>query len=147
MDTVNVRFCPLHGDVIVPVYAHEGDAGMDLRADESVSVKPFERKLVPCGFSLAIPDGYAAYVQPRSGAAIRQGLGIINSPGLVDSNYRGELKVAVINLDPETPIVIERGDRIAQMVILHVPQVNLIVTNSLDETDRGDGGFGSSGMK
>lgn len=133
--------------VQLPSYAYEGDAGLDLRSNEDVVLKPFERKLISTGLAIALPDGYAGFVQPRSGMAIKKGLSIVNTPGLIDAHYRGELKIIAINLDPSEPIVIEKGDRIAQLVIQAVPSVELTEVEELDETDRGDGGFGSSGSK
>lgn len=133
--------------VQLPSYAYEGDAGLDLRSNEDVVLKPFERKLISTGLAIALPDGYAGFVQPRSGMAIKKGLSIVNTPGLIDAHYRGELKIIAINLDSSEPIVIEKGDRIAQLVIQAVPSVELTEVEELDETDRGDGGFGSSGSK
>ena len=130
----------------LPIYAYVGDAGLDLRSAEDVVLAPHERRLISTGLAIAIPDGYAGFVQPRSGMALKQGLSMANTPGLVDSHYRGELKVCAINLDDEKPIAITRGDRIAQLVILPVPQVTLLEVDQLDETDRGTGGFGSSGV-
>ncbi|MDO9556931.1 MAG: dUTP diphosphatase [Coriobacteriia bacterium] len=130
----------------LPRYAHEGDAGLDLFAAEDVTLEPFRRALVPTGIAVAIPEGHAGFVQPRSGLAIKQGLGLVNAPGLIDSHYRGEIKVIAINLDPETPITITRGDKIAQLVIQQVACVELIEVSELDETARGEGGFGSTGI-
>ena len=130
----------------LPSYAYEGDAGLDLRSSEDVTLKPFERRLVSTGLAIAIPEGYAGFVQPRSGMALKHGLSMANTPGLIDSHYRGELKVIAINLDPSEPIVIKRGDRIAQLVIQQVPVISLVEVEELDETDRGAGGFGSSGV-
>lgn len=135
----------LDEEVELPSYAYEGDAGLDLRSAEDVVLKPFERRLVSTGLAIAIPDGYAGFVQPRSGLALREGLSMANTPGLIDAHYRGELKVCAINLDPEREIHITKGERIAQLVIQKVPRVSLMEVNSLDETDRGVGGFGSSG--
>lgn len=135
----------LDEDVELPSYAYEGDAGLDLRSAENVVLKPFERRLVSTGLAIAIPDGYAGFVQPRSGLALRGGLSMANTPGLIDAHYRGELKVCAINLDPEREIHITKGERIAQLVIQKVPRVSLMEVDSLDETDRGVGGFGSSG--
>lgn len=135
----------LDEEVELPSYAYEGDAGLDLRSAEDVVLKPFERRLVSTGLAIAIPDGYAGFVQPRSGLALREGLSMANTPGLIDAHYRGELKVCAINLDPEREIHITKGERIAQLVIQKVPRVSLLEVNSLDETDRGVGGFGSSG--
>lgn len=131
--------------VELPSYAYGGDAGLDLRSNEDVVLAPLERRLVGTGLAVAIPEGYAGFVQPRSGMALKRGLSMANTPGLIDSHYRGELKVCAVNLDPETPISIERGERIAQLVIQRVPTVSLVEVGELDETDRGAGGFGSSG--
>jgi len=136
----------LDKSVQLPAYAYQGDAGLDLRSSEDVSLAPFERRLVPTGLAIAIPEGYAGFVQPRSGLALREGLSMANTPGLIDSHYRGELKVCAINLDSEKTIHIERGERIAQLVIQRVPTVTLSEVEELDETDRGAGGFGSSGI-
>lgn len=136
----------LDKSVQLPAYAYQGDAGLDLRSSEDVSLAPFERRLVSTGLAIAIPEGYAGFVQPRSGLALREGLSMANTPGLIDSHYRGELKVCAINLDPEKTIYIERGERIAQLVIQKVPIVTLSEVDELDETDRGTGGFGSSGI-
>ena len=132
--------------VELPSYAYEGDAGLDLRSNEDVTLAPFERKLVGTGLAIAIPEGFAGFVQPRSGLALREGLSMANTPGLIDAHYRGELKVCAINLDPSKRIHIERGERIAQLVIKKVPAVSLQEVDELDETDRGVGGFGSSGV-
>lgn len=144
---VDVAIKRLDPSVEIPTYAYEGDAGLDLRANETVDIAPFERVLIPTGLAIALPDGYAGFVQPRSGMALKRGLSIANTPGLIDAHYRGELKVIVINLDSSEPIHIERGERIAQLVIQQVPTVRLIEVDKLDETDRGAGGFGSSGSK
>lgn len=144
---INLPITRLSEDVVLPSYAYEGDAGLDLRANEDVTLEPFERKLISTGLAIAIPDGYCGYVQPRSGLALKKGLSMANTPGLIDAHYRGELKVCAINLDPRVPIVIEKGERIAQLVILKVPVVHLEEVDKLDETDRGAGGFGSSGVQ
>ena len=136
----------LDPDVELPGYAYAGDAGLDLRANEDIVLKPFERRLVSTGLAIAIPEGYAGFVQPRSGLALRKGLSMANTPGLVDAHYRGELKVCAVNLDSEIPIEIKKGERIAQLVIQKVPVVDLVEVDELDETDRGAGGFGSSGL-
>ena len=132
--------------VELPSYAYDGDAGLDLRSNEDVTLAPFERRLVGTGLAVAIPEGYAGFVQPRSGLALREGLSMANTPGLIDAHYRGELKVCAINLDPSKSIHIERGERIAQLVIQQVPVVSPLEVDELDETDRGTGGFGSSGV-
>ena len=110
-----------------------------------MTIAPFERVLIPTGLAIGLPDGYAGFVQPRSGLALKVGLSIANTPGLIDAHYRGELKVIAVNLDAHEPIVIERGERIAQLVIQQVPVVHLVEVDELDATDRGTGGFGSSG--
>ena len=138
----------LDPSIELPSYAYAGDAGLDLRSSEDVVLRPFERRLISTGLAIAIPDGYAGFVQPRSGLALKRGLSMANTPGLVDAHYRGELKVCAINLDPEEDIVISRGERIAQLVIQRVPTVSLKELDELDEldqTDRGAAGFGSSG--
>ena len=129
----------------LPSYAHDGDAGLDLYAAADVTLAPFERALVPTGIAVAIPEGHAGFVLPRSGLAARSGLSLVNSPGLIDSHYRGEIKVIAINLDASTPIEIRRGDRIAQLVIQPVARVEVKEADSLDTTARGEGGFGSTG--
>lgn len=132
--------------VVLPSYAYTGDAGLDLRANEDVELRPFERRLVATGLAVAIPDGFAGFVLPRSGLALREGLSMANTPGLIDAHYRGELKVCAVNLDPQKTIVIHKGDRIAQLVIMAVPSISLCEVGELDATDRGVGGFGSSGV-
>ena len=129
----------------LPAYAKPGDAGLDLFSTEDVSIKPGQRALVATGIALALPEGYACYVQPRSGAAIKLGLGLLNSPGLIDSGYRGEVKIIAVNLDPDETIDIKRGDKIAQLVVLQVPTVTLKEVATLPESERGAGGFGSTG--
>ncbi len=137
----------LDKSVELPSYAYEGDAGLDLRSAETVDLAPFERRLVSTGLAIAIPDGYAGFVQPRSGLALKKGLSMANTPGLIDAHYRGELKVCAINLDPKETIHIEKGERIAQLVIQKVPVVTLQEVEELSQTDRGAGGFGSSGVQ
>lgn len=143
---LSINITRLTDDVTIPAYAYPGDAGMDLRATEHVTLAPFERALVSTGLAVAIPEGYAGFVQPRSGLAIKQGVTVLNTPGLIDSHYRGELKVALINLDPNNYFEVNPGDRIAQLVIQKVENVVWNVVDSLDETERGQGGFGSSGV-
>lgn len=137
----------LDPDVVLPSYAYEGDAGLDLRANVDIDIAPFERKLIPTGLAVAIPEGFAGFVQPRSGLALKSGLSMANTPGLIDAHYRGELKVIAVNLDANEPIHISRGERIAQLVIQRVPVVSLMEVDELDKTDRGTGGFGSSGVQ
>jgi dUTP pyrophosphatase len=129
----------------VPARAYAGDAGMDLASCERVELAPGARALVPTGLAVAIPDGHAGYVQPRSGLAAKHGISIVNTPGLVDSGYRGELLVNLVNHDPSETFVVEPGMRIAQLVVLPVPPVELVEVDELPETERGAGGFGSSG--
>lgn len=147
MSNINLPIKRLDPSVELPSYAYQGDAGLDLRAAEDVDLAPFERKLIPTGLAIAIPDGYAGFVQPRSGMALKRGLSMANTPGLIDAHYRGELKVCAVNLDAHETIHIERGERIAQLVIQEVPVVTLVEVDELDETDRGAGGFGSSGVQ
>lgn len=144
-NAINLPIKRLDPTVELPSYAYAGDAGLDLRANEDVVLAPLERRLVSTGLAVAIPEGYAGFVQPRSGMALKRGLSMANTPGLIDAHYRGELKVCAVNLDPKEPITIERGERIAQLVIQKVPVVTLVEVDKLDETDRGAGGFGSSG--
>ncbi len=147
MSILKIEITKLRSDASIPAYAYPGDAGMDLRAVESLEIAPFERALVPTGLAIAIPEGYAGFVQPRSGLAIKQGVTVLNTPGLIDSHYRGELKVALINLDSKATFEVHPGDRIAQLVIKKVECVEWDLVDSLDETERGSGGFGSSGVE
>jgi dUTP pyrophosphatase len=135
----------LRPDAVVPRRAYPGDAGLDLSACERIELAPGERALVPTGLAVAIPDGYAGFVQPRSGLAARHGISIVNTPGLVDSGYRGELKVALLNTDTRESFVVEPGMRIAQLVVLPVPGVDPVEVGELPESERGPDGFGSSG--
>ena len=135
----------LDRELPLPRYAHDTDAGADLYAREAVVLQPGERALVPTGVALAIPTGFVGLVHPRSGLAHKAGLSIVNAPGTVDAGYRGEIKVCLINLDPRTPIEIERGDRIAQLVIQRVEHADFVEVDELDDTDRGTGGHGSTG--
>ena len=146
MQAISVPVKKLDESLETPAYAYSGDAGLDLRSAEETVLKPFERKAVSCGIALAIPSGYAGFVMPRSGLAAKHGISIVNSPGLIDSNYRGEIKVLLINLDAHDDFAIAKGDRIAQLVISAVPPVSLCEVDSLDETSRGECGFGSSGV-
>jgi dUTP pyrophosphatase len=128
----------------VPTRAYDGDAGIDLAACERVELGPGERALVPTGLAVAIPHGYAGYVQPRSGLATKHGISIVNTPGLIDAGYRGELLVNLLNTDPRTSFVVEPGMRIAQLVVLQVPAVSLVEVEELPASERGARGFGSS---
>lgn len=140
---LNVKL--LSDNAVLPENAYAGDAGIDLRATEALVLRPFERALIPTGLAMAIPEGYAGFVLPRSGSAIKQGLSLVNSPGLIDSGYRGEIKCIAINLDPQNDISIQVGDRVAQLVVMKVENLQLMQVDELDVTQRGEGGFGSSG--
>ena len=130
-----------------PGYAHPGDAGADLVAAEAVRLEPGQRALVGTGVRIALPDGYAAFVIPRSGLAARHGITIVNAPGTVDAGYRGEIKVALLNTDASEPYDIAVGDRIAQLIVLPVPQARFIPVDELPDSVRGEGGFGSTGYQ
>ena len=136
----------LRDDAVVPTRAYAGDAGLDLAACERVERGPGERATVGTGLAVAIPEGYAGFVQPRSGLASRHGVTIVNTPGLVDSGYRGELKVILLNTDSSEPFVVEPGMRIAQLVVMQVPDVDPVEVDELPETERGARGFGSSAV-
>ena len=135
----------LREDAVLPSQAYAGDAGMDLSACERVEIAPGERAVVGTGLAVAIPDGYAGFVLPRSGLAARHGLGKVNSPGLIDAGYRGEVKVILLNTDRYESFVVEPGMRIAQLVVLELPEVQPVEVAQLPESDRGPGGLGSSG--
>jgi dUTP pyrophosphatase len=143
--TVRLEVKKVREGAVVPARAYSGDAGLDLSACERVELPPGARALVPTGLAVAIPAGYAGYVQPRSGLAAKHGISIVNTPGLVDSGYRGELLVNLVNHDENDVFVVERGMRIAQLVILPVPPVELVEVDELPDSERGAGGFGSSG--
>lgn len=145
MPNIKLEVKRLDNSIELPAYAYPGDAGLDLRVSQAVTIHPFERVLLPTGFAIAIPEGYAGFVLPRSGMAYKRGLSIPNTPGLIDSHYRGELKVCAINLNPDTSVKLETGERVAQLVILPTPFVELVEVDELNETVRGAQGFGSSG--
>jgi dUTP diphosphatase len=134
----------LRDDAVVPVQAYAGDAGLDLAACERVEIGPGERALVGTGLAVAIPDGYAGFVQPRSGLAAEHGVTVLNTPGLIDSGYRGEVRVILHNSDPKTPFVVEPGMRIAQLVVVPLAEVEPIEVEELPASERGVRGFGSS---
>jgi len=134
----------LRDDAVVPERAYAGDAGLDLAACERYELGPGERAVVGTGLAVAIPEGYAGFVQPRSGLAAKHGVSVVNAPGLVDSGYRGELRVVLLNTDLAEPFVVEPGMRIAQLVVLPVPEVELAEVEELPESERGVRGFGSS---
>ena len=133
-------------DIPLPRYAKSGDAGADLCSSENILIAPGERALVSTGISIALPEGFAAFVHPRSGLAIKHGVGIVNAPGTIDAGYRGEIKVIVINHDLTSHYEIKRGDRIAQLVVQRVEQAEFCEVDALPESDRGSGGFGSTGV-
>jgi dUTP pyrophosphatase len=135
----------LRPDAVLPKRAYEGDAGLDLAACERVELEPGARAVVGTGLAVAIPEGHAGFVQPRSGLADRHGISIVNAPGLIDSGYRGELKVILVNTDTQHPFVVEPGMRIAQLVVLEVPELELAEVVELPSTERGVRGHGSSG--
>ncbi len=143
---VSLQVLCLDPDLPLPSYAREGDAGLDLLAREDVALRPGGgRGLVATGIAVAIPSGYAGFVQPRSGLALRHGVTVLNAPGLIDSGYRDELKVLLVNTDPEAPYLVRRGDRIAQLVIKAVARAELVPVAALPLSERGLGGFGHSG--
>jgi dUTP pyrophosphatase len=129
----------------LPSYAHPGDAGADLCTAVDVTLAPGERRLVPTGIALALPEGYVGLVHPRSGLAARHGLSIVNAPGTIDAGYRGEVQVCLVNLDPRAPITLRRGDRIAQLVVQRVEQARFVEVSDLPGSARGAGGYGSTG--
>jgi dUTP pyrophosphatase len=142
---VAIQILRLDPELDLPSYAKPGDAGADLLAREDVSLAPGERKLVATGIAIALPEGYVALVHPRSGLANRSGLSIVNAPGTIDAGYRGEIQVCLVNLDPTTPIVLSRGDRIAQLVIQRFETAEFVEVEALPDSVRGTGGYGSTG--
>jgi len=142
---VDLPFQRLTDGAALPESQHPGDAGLDLRSTVAVMVAPGERVMIPTGLAVAIPDGYAGLVLPRSGLASKHGLTLANAPGLIDAGYRGEVICAVVNLDPSTSVEIAVGDRIAQLVVVHVPAVAPAWVDDLPGSVRGEGGFGSTG--
>jgi dUTP pyrophosphatase len=134
----------LRGDAVVPERAYAGDAGLDLVACEHAILGPGERATVGTGLAVAIPEGHAGFVQPRSGLAARHGISVVNSPGLIDSGYRGELRVVLLNTDRTEPFTVEPGMRIAQLVVLRLPELELVEVDELPPSERGARGFGSS---
>jgi dUTP pyrophosphatase len=140
---VPVRLTSPHD--VVPAYALPGDAGADLSVAEDVELAPLERALVGTGVAVAIPEGYAGFVHPRSGLAHRLGLSLVNAPGTIDAGYRGEIKVNLVNLDPTTPLTLRRGDRVAQLVVQPVVRARFVPVEQLPDSPRGTGGHGSTG--
>ena len=143
IESVDVPIIAAH----VPMYAHPGDAGADLVSAEELRLGPGERALVATGVRIALPDGYVAFVVPRSGLAAKHGITIVNAPGTVDAGYRGEIKVSLLNTDATEPYDIAVGDRIAQLIVMPVPRVRFVPVDELPESARGEGGFGSTGYQ
>ena len=143
---MEISFRKLRDDAVVPARAYDGDAGLDLTACERVVLEPGKRALVGTGLAVAIPDGYAGFVQPRSGLAARHGITIVNTPGLVDSGYRGELRIILLNTDAHETFVVEPGMRIAQLTVVPVASVEPVEVEELPESERGVRGFGSSSL-
>ena len=141
---MEIKLKRLDKELPVPNYAHDGDAGCDLCSGIDVELKPGERALVPTGIAISIPEGYAGFVQPRSGLATKHGISIVNTPGLIDSKYRGEIGVILINLDSKKTFKVAHGDKIAQLIIQKVENVTFREVDELDRTKRGGGGFGST---
>lgn len=141
---MELQICRLRPEAVIPERAYSGDAGLDLAACDRIELAPGERATVGTGLAVAIPAGYAGFVQPRSGLAARHGITLVNSPGLIDSGYRGELRVVVLNTDRDNPFTIEPGTRIAQLVIMRLPEIELVEVEELPESERGVRGFGSS---
>ncbi|MDI6891605.1 MAG: dUTP diphosphatase [Actinomycetota bacterium] len=142
---MRIKLKQLDKELPTPRPVHDGDAGVDLFSRIDTTLKPGERALVPTGIAIAIPHGYAGFVQPRSGLALNHGISIVNTPGLIDSEYRGEVGVILINLNREKDFEVRRGDKIAQLVIQRIETIDFETVDELDNTRRGSGGFGSSG--
>jgi dUTP pyrophosphatase len=145
LSQLEVEILQIDKELPLPGYAYQGDAGCDLFSRVDLTVKPGERVLVPTGIAIAMPDGYAGFVQPRSGLASKNGITVLNTPGLIDSHYRGEICVILINLDLGKNFEIKKGHKVAQLVIQKVENVIFRVVDKLNSTERGTGGFGSSG--
>ena len=141
---IELRVVRLRPEAVLPAQAYPGDAGLDLAACEGVTLEPGERATVPTGIAVEIPAGYAGFVQPRSGLAARHGIGVVNSPGLIDSGYRGEIRVVLLNTDPRNAFTVEPGMRIAQLVVAPIAAVRLVEVDDLAVSERGGQGFGSS---
>lgn len=143
---VTIKYKLLDKSMPVPKYAHKGDAGLDLYSSIDYVLKPYERKLIPTGIKVAIPSGYAGFIQPRSGLAIKHGIALVNSPGLIDSGYRGEICIIIINLDSREDFTIKKGDKICQMVVKKIEEADLVESEELDISERAERGFGSTGI-
>jgi dUTP pyrophosphatase len=141
---ISLRVRRLRADAVVPSRAYDGDAGLDLAACDRLELLPGERGVVATGLAVEIPPGYAGFVQPRSGLAARHGIAVVNSPGLVDAGYRGELRVVLLNTDRSAAFVVEPGERVAQLVVLAVPEIEVLEVEELAASERGERGFGSS---
>jgi dUTP pyrophosphatase len=146
MSEIEIKYVLLHELATPPQYAHQGDAGADLVCVEDVILAPGERSLVPTGLAIALPEGYVGLVHPRSGLAFKQGIGIVNTPGTIDSGYRGELKICLINLDKKETVHLPAGSRIAQLVIQEVVTAQFVQVAGLEVTPRNEQGFGSTGV-
>lgn len=144
--TLKIKLQRLDPELPMPAYAHKTDAGCDLYSRINITIKPGERALIPTGIKIAILPGYAGFIQPRSGLAYKHGISIVNSPGLIDSGYRGEVSVILINQDPHKSFKIQRGDKICQLLIQKIERPEFEVVEELNETERGKAGFGSSGI-
>ena len=144
-EPVEILIQRLDPDLPLPSYAHPGDAGADLTSAVDIELAPGQRALVPTGIAVALPEGYAAFVHPRSGLAVRAGVGIVNAPGTVDAGYRGEISVLLINHDTTEPVRLRRGDRIAQLVIQQFETASFVEVDDLPDSARGAGGYGSTG--
>lgn len=144
---IELQITRLHDDAVLPAQAYPGDAGLDLASREQVTLGPGERAVIGTGFAVAIPEGFAGLVIPRSGLAARHGISKVNAPGLIDAGYRGELKVILLNTDAAESFTIEPGMRIAQLVLVAVPEVALLEVEELPASERGEGGLGSSGVR
>lgn len=144
--TISIPLQQLDKELPIPENAYVGDGAVDLRSTKDIVLAPFERAVIPTGIAIELPLGFAALVVPRSGLAIKHGITLVNAPGLIDSNYRGEIGAIVANMDPHEKFEIKRGDRIAQLMIVSVEHPEFKIVESLSETDRGAGGFGSSGV-
>lgn len=142
---MTLRFKKIHPDAVLPAYAHQSDAGMDLRSVADIVIAPGKRALVPTGLVMLLPPGYEAQVRPRSGLALKHGVTVLNTPGTIDAGYRGEVGVILANFG-DADFTVNKGDKIAQAVIAPVTQPEIVETDAIDETDRGAGGFGSTGV-
>lgn len=143
---LNIKIKKINQKLPTPFYAYDGDAGCDLYSSIDLIIKPGERAIVPTGIAVSIPQGFAGFVQPRSGLAANHGISIVNTPGLIDSKYRGEIKVVLLNTDLKDSFQINKGDKICQLVFQKVEKANFVVVDDLEKTERGDGGFGSTGV-